>query len=216
MSRPASSRHQRAASSGSSQAENGTGRFPCLRRLKRSSSAAATVSPSMTRAAAGSWNNALMPRTFTGLPPFTHGAQRALPNSCGEAVPCLRRPQTGPRTTSAVLLGQGRARALTCMNPCSSGNPGAVRISVIGTGYLGATHAVALASCGHEVVGIDTDEHRVRQLGAAVAPFHEPGFPALLEEGVRGGSLTFDTDPRRAAGAEVHFLCVGTPQQAGS
>jgi len=102
------------------------------------------------------------------------------------------------------------------MDPVSSGNPPAVRISVIGTGYLGATHAVALASCGHEVVGIDTDPDRVRQLSAGMPPFHEPGFPVLLEEGVRSGSLTFDTDPRSAAGAEVHFLCVGTPQQAGS
>src|SRR3954470_15213279 len=102
------------------------------------------------------------------------------------------------------------------MNTASSGNPAAVRISVIGTGYLGATHAVALASCGHQVVGIDTDADRVRRLGGGVAPFHEPGFPALLEDGVRSGSLTFDTDPASAAGADVHFLCVGTPQQAGS
>src|ERR671916_1619003 len=59
----ATSRHHRAACSGSSHAENGTGRLPCLRRLNRSSSAAATVSPSTTSAAAGSWKTALMPST---------------------------------------------------------------------------------------------------------------------------------------------------------
>src|SRR4051794_23106836 len=60
---PAWARHQAAAASGSSQVENGTGVLPCLRRLKRSSSAAATVLPSMTSAAAGSWNTALIPST---------------------------------------------------------------------------------------------------------------------------------------------------------
>jgi hypothetical protein len=60
---PPLARHHRIACSGSSQAENGTGRLPCLRRLKRSSSAAATVRPSTTKAAAESWKTALMPRT---------------------------------------------------------------------------------------------------------------------------------------------------------
>lgn len=87
-----------------------------------------------------------------------------------------------------------------------------MRISVIGTGYLGATHAAALASWGHEVVGIDVDPARVAQLGNGVAPFHEPGFDDLLREGVRAGLLSFHTDPAEASDADVHFLCVGTPQ----
>lgn len=87
-----------------------------------------------------------------------------------------------------------------------------MRISVIGTGYLGATHAAALASWGHEVVGIDVDPGRVAQLGAAVAPFHEPGFHELLRDGVRDGRLAFSTDLSVVADADLHFLCVGTPQ----
>lgn len=102
------------------------------------------------------------------------------------------------------------------MKDSSPGNPAAVRISVIGTGYLGATHAVALASWGHEVIGVDADPARADALDHGRAPFHEPGFPALLDQGVRRGTLAFTTDVRRAAGADVHFLCVGTPQQAGS
>src|SRR4051812_25853471 len=62
---PLAARHQAAASSGVSHAENGTGRLPCLRRLNRSSSAAATTCPSTTSAAAGSWKIALIPSTFT-------------------------------------------------------------------------------------------------------------------------------------------------------
>ncbi|HET7399676.1 MAG TPA: UDP-glucose/GDP-mannose dehydrogenase family protein [Intrasporangium sp.] len=92
-----------------------------------------------------------------------------------------------------------------------------MRISVLGTGYLGATHAAALASCGHEVLGIDADAARVEQLRLGVAPFHEPRLDELLARGVRSGALCFDTDYGRAARfADVHFLCVGTPQRPGS
>jgi UDPglucose 6-dehydrogenase len=91
-----------------------------------------------------------------------------------------------------------------------------VRISVIGTGYLGATHAACLASCGHDVVGIDSDRDKVARLAAGSVPFHEPGLEPLLRRGLASGGLSFDTDVSTAAGAEVHFLCVGTPQRAGS
>jgi UDPglucose 6-dehydrogenase len=91
-----------------------------------------------------------------------------------------------------------------------------VRVSVIGTGYLGATHAAALAACGHEVVGVDSDPARVERLREGRAPFHEPGLDDLLHEGVSTGALRFTTEPAAAAGADVHFLCVGTPQRAGS
>ena len=90
-----------------------------------------------------------------------------------------------------------------------------MRISVFGAGYLGATHAAALASWGHDVVGVDVEPRRVAQLAHGVAPFHEPGFAELLADGVRSGRLTFSTDPSAAEAAEVHFLCVGTPQQDG-
>ena len=91
-----------------------------------------------------------------------------------------------------------------------------MRISVLGTGYLGATHAACLAACGHHVIGVDTNAERVRSLSAAVVPFHEPGLEHLLVEGVRSGRLRFAGDYAAAADAEVHFLCVGTPQRAGS
>ncbi len=97
-----------------------------------------------------------------------------------------------------------------------AGHRGGVRISVIGTGYLGATHAAALAACGHHVVGIDSDPARVDRLSSGSAPFHEPGLDDLLAEGVGSGRLVFDTAPAAAAVADVHFLCVGTPQRAGS
>jgi UDPglucose 6-dehydrogenase len=91
-----------------------------------------------------------------------------------------------------------------------------VRVSVLGTGYLGATHAACLASCGHEVVGVDNDPARVERLSSGLAPFHEPELDELLGAGVRSGRLRFTTSIEEAAAARVHFLCVGTPQRAGS
>jgi len=90
-----------------------------------------------------------------------------------------------------------------------------VKISVIGTGYLGATHAACLSACGHEVVGIDSAADRVRRLSSGAAPFHEPGLDDLIARGVASGALRFSTDPAAAGGAAVHFLCVGTPQRKG-
>jgi UDPglucose 6-dehydrogenase len=91
-----------------------------------------------------------------------------------------------------------------------------VHISVIGTGYLGATHAACLASTGHRVVGIDRNASQISRLSDGVAPFHEPGLDRLLRVGRDDGGLHFSTDIRDARGARVHFLCVGTPQQPGS
>ena len=91
-----------------------------------------------------------------------------------------------------------------------------MRISVIGTGYLGATHAAALASCGHAVVGIDTDPARVAVLSEGRAPFHEPQLGPLLRSGVDSGRLSFTTDSTAAVDSDVHFLCVSTPQRPGS
>ncbi len=90
-----------------------------------------------------------------------------------------------------------------------------MRISVIGCGYLGAVHAACMAKLGHEVVGIDVDPRKVASLEAGEAPFYEPGLPELLAETKATGRLTFSTDMAAAAGAQVHFLCVGTPQVHG-
>lgn len=87
-----------------------------------------------------------------------------------------------------------------------------MRISVIGTGYLGATHAACLAHWGHEVVGLDRSEERVARLAQGRAPLFEPGLDDLLAGGVSAGRLRFTTDPAEIGDCEVHFICVGTPQ----
>ncbi|GAA2955012.1 UDP-glucose/GDP-mannose dehydrogenase family protein [Microbacterium schleiferi] len=88
-----------------------------------------------------------------------------------------------------------------------------MKLSVIGCGYLGAVHAAAMASIGHEVVGIDVDQRKIDALSKGEAPFFEPGLPEILAEGVASGRLHFTTDMAEAKGCKVHFIGVGTPQQ---
>ena len=90
-----------------------------------------------------------------------------------------------------------------------------MKLSVIGCGYLGAVHAASMAVLGFDVVGIDVDEAKVASLAAGVPPFYEPGFDETLAQGLASGRLTFTTDYAAAADADVHFLCVGTPQRSG-
>ncbi|MGH8825752.1 MAG: UDP-glucose dehydrogenase family protein [Jiangellaceae bacterium] len=89
----------------------------------------------------------------------------------------------------------------------------AIRIAVVGTGYLGAVHAVGMAELGHDVVGIDVDRAKISALSKGVAPFYEPGLDDLLHRHVSLGRLRFSTDMADAADSDVQFLCVGTPQR---
>jgi len=90
-----------------------------------------------------------------------------------------------------------------------------MKLSVVGCGYLGAVHAAAMSSIGHEVIGYDVDASKISQLEAGHAPFFEPGFDDLLQETLSTGRLHFTTDPGDLADARVHFVAVGTPQQEG-
>lgn len=91
------------------------------------------------------------------------------------------------------------------------------RMTVIGCGYLGAVHAAAMATLGHEVVGFDLDESKVELLSSGRTPFYEPGLDELLAEALATGRLRFTTSYAEAAEAgDVFFLCVGTPQRKDS
>ena len=93
----------------------------------------------------------------------------------------------------------------------------APRLSVIGTGYLGATHAACMADLGFEVLGLDVDPDKIARLSAGEAPFYEPGLVEVLQRALDSGRLRFTTSFAEVAEfADVHFLCVGTPQKRGS
>jgi nucleotide sugar dehydrogenase len=92
-----------------------------------------------------------------------------------------------------------------------------LRLTVLGTGYLGITHATCMASLGFEVLGVDTDPRKVDRLNAGDLPIFEPGLEELLHSGLDSGRLAFTTSyPSVAAFGDVHFICAGTPPQPAS
>ncbi|WP_238985996.1 UDP-glucose/GDP-mannose dehydrogenase family protein [Kocuria sp. SM24M-10] len=92
-----------------------------------------------------------------------------------------------------------------------------MKITVLGTGYLGATHAASMAEMGFEVLGVDVDPAKVEALSRGELPFHEPGLGELLRKHVDTGRLRFTTSYEEAgAFGDVHFVGVGTPQRPGS
>ena len=92
-----------------------------------------------------------------------------------------------------------------------------MKITVIGLGYLGATHAIAMAELGHEVIGIEPNPKRLGDLQSGLIPFHEPGLPEALEKVLAKGNIKFkENHDEESLEADMHFLCVGTPQLPGS
>ena len=91
-----------------------------------------------------------------------------------------------------------------------------MRITVLGMGYLGVTHAACMAQLGHHVLGVDVDEGKLVKLAAGEAPFYEPGLQDVLRRTVSAGTLRFTSSYAEAAAwGGVHFLAVGTPQKTG-
>ena len=88
-----------------------------------------------------------------------------------------------------------------------------LKLSVIGTGYLGATHAAAMSSLGFEVIGVDVDAKKISLLQMGQVPFYEPGLEELLTQEIKSGRLNFTNDFSAIADCDVHFVCVGTPQE---
>jgi UDPglucose 6-dehydrogenase len=90
-----------------------------------------------------------------------------------------------------------------------------MRITVIGCGYLGATHAAAMADLGHDVLGMEIDPAKREALSRGEAPMYEPGLDDLLKRSVASGRLRFtDSYAEVAEVGDLHFVCVGTPQEA--
>jgi UDPglucose 6-dehydrogenase len=92
-----------------------------------------------------------------------------------------------------------------------------LRLSVIGTGYLGATHAACMAELGFEVIGLDVVPEKVDLLNSGKVPFYEPELEEVLQRNIAAGRVKFTTSFAEVADfADIHFICVGTPQQSGS
>lgn len=93
----------------------------------------------------------------------------------------------------------------------------AMKITVIGLGYLGTTHAVAMAKIGHQVIGIEPNKEKFDSLVQSKAGFFEPGLNEELAAQLAIGRLTFkQAHDESSRDADIHFICVGTPQTVGS
>ncbi|GAA3132464.1 UDP-glucose 6-dehydrogenase [Streptosporangium carneum] len=92
----------------------------------------------------------------------------------------------------------------------------AYRLTMVGTGYLGATTSACMAELGFEVLGVDVDAEKVARLQAGDLPIYEPGLEEILRRNLANGRLRFTTSYEEAAAfGDVHFLCLGTPQKPG-
>jgi UDPglucose 6-dehydrogenase len=88
-----------------------------------------------------------------------------------------------------------------------------LRVAVIGTGYLGATHSACMAQVGHSVLGVDVDAEKVAKLQSGEVPFFEPELQDVVRHNLASGRLRFtDSFEEAAEFADVHFVAVGTPQ----
>ena len=90
-----------------------------------------------------------------------------------------------------------------------------MKVGIIGTGHVGLVASASFAELGHQVVGTDSDAEKIDLLSRGVAPFHEPGLDDLLKIHGATGRLSFTSATAEAvAGADVVFICVGTPALA--
>lgn len=89
-----------------------------------------------------------------------------------------------------------------------------MKLSIIGTGYVGLVQGACLADTGNEVICMDIDERRIASLQQGVIPIYEPGLEELVRHNVREGRLSFTTSlPTAVEQSELMFLCLPTPQK---
>ncbi|MEJ6396236.1 UDP-glucose/GDP-mannose dehydrogenase family protein [Gymnodinialimonas sp. 2305UL16-5] len=91
-----------------------------------------------------------------------------------------------------------------------------MRITMIGTGYVGLVSGVCFSDFGHDVICVDKDPRKIEMLQAGEVPIYEPGLDTLMAKNVEAGRLSFTTDLKAAVdGAEAVFIAVGTPTRRG-
>lgn len=87
-----------------------------------------------------------------------------------------------------------------------------MKITMVGTGYVGLVTGTCLANSGNHVICLDVDESKIDLLNNGGCPIYEPGLEALIERNIKAGRLEFSTDKQASyEHAEVIFICVGTP-----
>ncbi|MGE7371184.1 UDP-glucose dehydrogenase family protein [Neorhizobium sp. NPDC001467] len=91
-----------------------------------------------------------------------------------------------------------------------------MRITMIGSGYVGLVSGVCFADFGHDVICVDKDKSKIDALEKGVMPIYEPGLDQIVADNVKAGRLTFSTDVANSVkDADVVFIAVGTPSRRG-
>ncbi len=91
-----------------------------------------------------------------------------------------------------------------------------MRVSMIGTGYVGLVSGACFSDFGHDVICVDKDESKIAMLKDGKMPIFEPGLDTLVDDNVKAGRLTFTTDlPSAVARSDAVFIAVGTPSRRG-
>ncbi|MGB5965291.1 MAG: 3-hydroxyacyl-CoA dehydrogenase NAD-binding domain-containing protein, partial [Sulfurimonadaceae bacterium] len=93
-----------------------------------------------------------------------------------------------------------------------------MKVSVIGTGYVGLVSGTCFAQMGNSVTCVDIDEKKIEKLKQGIIPIYEPGLEDMVLENYKKGTLNFTTDVKSAiANSLITFIAVGTPMgQDGS
>ena len=90
-----------------------------------------------------------------------------------------------------------------------------MKISIIGTGYVGLVTGSCLSHLGHKVTCLDIDEHKIQPLSEGICPIYEPGLELLIKKGLKNRNLNFTTSYKNACTATLIFLCIDTPEGKG-
>jgi len=115
-----------------------------------------------------------------------------------------------PGSDIAEDISMQRRGVRLCQSDQQRAKP--MRITMVGTGYVGLVTGTCLANTGNDVVCLDIDEAKIDRLNDGICPIYEPGLEELIKRNATAGRLTFTTDKQSAyRQAEIVFICVGTP-----
>lgn len=89
-----------------------------------------------------------------------------------------------------------------------------MKITVVGTGYVGLATTALFSELNHQVIGLDIDKKKIQKLQKGQIPFFEPGLEELIQKGIKKGKLSFTSFYQKAVPqSQVIFICVGTPSK---